>query len=518
MLTVSITVENLDQVADINSYDITLDYGGAPVSFHQFRTDSTLTDDVGMTTAQNDDAANSQATIGAFGNTPLNTSADSGAVVIAVFKVESRGSGPVPFPDVQLNGLDPPDPNLTRAPFTITVGTSPIGEARAEGPGAAVAVEGTVTRAYGTHLRLQDESGPTGASGLAVRQAGGPLSEEVQQAIEGGTIAQGTVLTVRGTLSEREGLLLIDGADLDSYAVEDQGPLPPAQSVSLSDLQAPGGADYESELLRVSGLSFERPGATGGTLDANTTYAVVGENGTPFDYRVGDADETTVIGASIPQGSFTYEGVLGRSAGGFAFVPVWRSTGLPVELTRFEATLSGGAATLTWHTASETANAGFYVQHRPPEGRAWAALGFVESGATGGTADAPQSYRFRTEALSPGLHRFRLRQVDLDGTSSFSDTVRVRMAAERALSLTRIGARPARTAARFRVTTGRAGPATVTLYDALGRQVRRVWAGDVAAGTAHVVRVRVADLPSGTYFARLAGPGGTDARKLTVVR
>ena len=39
--------------------------------------------------------------------------------------------------------------------------TTPIIEARNQGPESTVTVEGTVTRAFGAYVRLQDESGPT---------------------------------------------------------------------------------------------------------------------------------------------------------------------------------------------------------------------------------------------------------------------------------------------------------------------------------------------------------------------
>lgn len=514
-LTVPIEVQNLDEAARINAVDLTLDFGSAPVDFVEFNTSDTLLD--GWFTDQSDDGT--QAELSGASNDPLGGGASSGILVKAVFEVTEQGSGIIAFPDVRFNDVNPPGADLSRADFSVTVGAAlTIGEAREQGPGTSAVLEGTVTRAFGAYARFQDESGPTGASGLTLRQAGGPLSEDFQADIAEGTIAQGTELTVRGTLSERNGLLVIDGDDLASYSVTGQGPLPFPQPVSLFELEFPNGTDYESELLRVEGLSFDNPEATGGTLDSNTTYTIVDKNGTAFDYRVGSAEETSLIGATIPEDSFTYEGVLGRSEGRFALVPVRRSTGLPVELARFEATLSEKAATLTWQTASETDNAGFEVQHRPPGAGAWDDLGFIESSAEGGTTDTPQSYRFETAPLPPGEHRFRLRQVDLGGTATLSDTVHVEVRAGRTLSLTRTGPHPARTSTRFGVTTSKPGTATVTLYDALGRRVRRVWTDDVQAGTRHVVTVQVQDLPSGTYFARLTGPGGTQTRRLTVVQ
>lgn len=515
-LVVPITVTGLDRAADIFSYDITLDYGGAPVDFVEFSTDTTLTDDAGFITGQNDDEANAQASISAFGADALSAGADSGAVANAVFEVTGDESGTVTFPDVAFNDVNPPGVDLSRADFSITVGaTMTIGEARGQGPGASVAVEGTVTRAFGASLRFQDESGPTGASGLTLRQAGGPLSEDFQSDIAGGTIAQGTQLTVRGTLSERDGLLVIDGENLASYSVTGQGFLPFPQSVSLFELEAPSGDDYESELLRVEGPSFDDPGATGGTLEANTTYTVVDKDGTTFDYRVGSAEETDVIGAPIPQGTFTYEGVLGRSAGGFALVPVRRSTGLPVEMAGFTATATESGALLEWSTASETGNAGFEVQHQGPGASGFSSAGFVEGA---GTSTTSQRYQYRLSGLEPGTHRFRLQQRDTDGTTSLTDPIVLSMEAERALTFETTGSNPVRQETQLTFTVKQNGPARVNLYNVLGQQVRTLFDQTATVGDRYTVEVDASGLPTGKYFAQLAGPSGTRTQQIVLVR
>src|SRR6056297_2434108 len=84
---------------------------------------------------------------------------------------------------------------------TSSVAQVPIYEARQQGDGSDVTVEGTVTRAYGDFVRLQDDSGPTGASALVVRQTGGGLYDDIQD----GTVSRGTELQVSGTLSDFNG-------------------------------------------------------------------------------------------------------------------------------------------------------------------------------------------------------------------------------------------------------------------------------------------------------------------------
>lgn len=200
--------------------------------------------------------------------------------------------------------------------FGLSIGAKPIAEARDEGRAAilngnqvTVTIRGTVTRAFGGYARFQDDSGPTGASGMVIRQVGGGLTDQFQQDISDGVIQPGTELLVTGTLSQFSGLLQINGDDLSSYDVISQGDPPEPQTVTLSDIAAPDGEDYMSELIRVEGLSF--PDASG-NFEGGTTYTVENEEGTTFQFRVQGTDETNIAGTPIPDGTFNYEGILGQ--------------------------------------------------------------------------------------------------------------------------------------------------------------------------------------------------------------
>lgn len=202
--------------------------------------------------------------------------------------------------------------------FSLSIGAKPIAEARAEGRQAlingnqvTVTIRGTVSRAFGGYARLQDDSGPTGASGMVIRQVGGGLTDQFQQDISDGVIQPGTELLLTGTLSQFSGLLQINGDDLSSYSVISQGNPPEPQTVTLDDISAPGGEDYMSELIRVEGLSF-LDSDTSDTFQGGTTYTVMNAEGTEFMFRIQGSDETNIAGTPIPNGTFTYEGILGQ--------------------------------------------------------------------------------------------------------------------------------------------------------------------------------------------------------------
>jgi len=196
-----------------------------------------------------------------------------------------------------------------------------------------------------------------------------------------------------------------------------------------------------------------------------------------------------------------------------------QSSKLPVSLTALEATPSGsGTVALTWQVASEQNNAGFVVQHQGPAGDDWSRLGFVESAAPSGTTTEAQSYRYDAADLTVGTHRFRLRQVDLDGSATLTDPVTVELQMTETLRLSGPAPNPVHNQARLSFALKKKGKAVVTLYNVLGQRVRTLYDGRPAAGEERALHVPVRTLASGVYIVRLQALGHTRTRRLTVVQ
>nr|AGF93512.1 conserved hypothetical protein, secreted [uncultured organism] len=206
------------------------------------------------------------------------------------------------------------------AQFTLTITENDeviaIDDARATaGSDEVVNVQGVVTRAFGAYARIQDTSGPTGASGIVIRQTGdGETATAFRQDIEDGTIQPGTVLSVRGSVSAFSGLLQFNGGDLDLYQISGQGEPPAPQVISLDEVQDGSGEEYESELVRIEGLTL--PDATDNTFEEGS-YTAEDADGTQGTLRIQGDDETAVIGEPIPGGTFAFEGVVGQFNFGF---------------------------------------------------------------------------------------------------------------------------------------------------------------------------------------------------------
>jgi hypothetical protein len=200
------------------------------------------------------------------------------------------------------------------------------------------------------------------------------------------------------------------------------------------------------------------------------------------------------------------------------FVDMQTGASIPVELARFAAFVDGREVTLRWQTASETQNAGFEIQHAPGGSSTaprWRTLNFVEGA---GTTQTPQTYQLRTDPLAPGPHRFRLKQIDADGTSHFSDVVQVTLQMERPLRLSAPRPHPVRKTSTLRFGVQDGQQATLTLYDALGRQIETLFHGTPPSGTMQTVRLNANRLSSGTYFVRLQAGGRSQSQRVTVAR
>ena len=209
----------------------------------------------------------------------------------------------------------------------------------------------------------------------------------------------------------------------------------------------------------------------------------------------------------------TFRGVFYDDAGTALFERTVTKGALPVELLSFAATADGDRVRLRWATASETANAGFHVEHRPADEGTWRSAGFV---AGAGTTAERRTYSFDVPGLAPGRHAFRLRQTDADGAVHVSVEARATVAPTSAVWLGPPAPNPAAGTVHVRFAVAAGGPARLALYDALGRRVAVLFDGSITAGTPLDATFDAARLLSGAYVLVLTTPTGTARRTVTV--
>lgn len=99
---------------------------------------------------------------------------------------------------------------------------------------------------------------------------------------------------------------------------------------------------------------------------------------------------------------------------------------LPVEFALpLHAEEHEGMALLTWTTATEQNNRGFFVERMTTSSDLWEKVGFEASKVT--NSNSPVGYTFVDRNVSIGTYKYRLVQMDLDGTETVSNVAEVRI-------------------------------------------------------------------------------------------
>lgn len=182
-----------------------------------------------------------------------------------------------------------------------------------------------------------------------------------------------------------------------------------------------------------------------------------------------------ILGSDINNGLF----VLGRQ----------QLISLPVSYASWTVHGDGKNALLQWTTAAEQDNAGFGVQHSQ-DGINYQEIGFVAPSNS-------RDYSFVHAEPGNGINYYRLRQVDIDGSESYSEIRRIEFTSNQ--EALRIFPNPTATGAELTL-TGFPESASWTLHDLNGRKL--------SEGTGPRLRVEAA----GVYLLR----AGREVRRVVV--
>jgi Secretion system C-terminal sorting domain len=175
---------------------------------------------------------------------------------------------------------------------------------------------------------------------------------------------------------------------------------------------------------------------------------------------------------------------------------------IPVELTSFTAVTKENNVILNWSTATEVNNSGFEVQ-RSTNNNEFITAGFIDGK---GTVSEVQDYTFTDKNLEVGNYSYRLKQVDYDGTSEYSDIVEVEVLAPNVYSLEQNYPNPFNPATVINFSLASNSKVTLKVFDALGQEVAELVNGKLLAGV-HNINFNASILNSGVYFYRINAVG-----------
>jgi hypothetical protein len=372
---------------------------------------------------------------------------------------------------------------------------------------------------YNGFLAKYVDQGSTYANGW-VTSLGGPTGTDMCK----GVAAVGPSLYVTGSFEATAtvaGQALTSAGDRDVFVAKytDQGPgvagvwatsggpsydMPTAiasngTSVYVTGAYGPSGT-FAGQPLTAAGFAdiFVAKYTDQGPSVANGWAVGAGGSSPDYSYALALTDGGVYVGGSlipgVTVGPTTFTSPSGATLNFLGQLRDDTPAPLPVQLAAFAAAPLGPTAVrLSWATATEVNSARFEVE-RSLDGYRFAHIGRVPAA---GSSHAPRSYGLTDAALPAGasLLYYRLRQVDQDGTATYSPVRSVGLAPATGLALY---PNPAQAATTL---LGAAPGAAVRLLDALGREV----ATATADASGHAYLHWPAGLAQGVYVVRAAG-------------
>jgi len=189
---------------------------------------------------------------------------------------------------------------------------------------------------------------------------------------------------------------------------------------------------------------------------------------------------------------------------------------LPVELLAFTASVKNSEVQLFWSTASELNNRGFEIERSVNDNNGFVTVGFVDG--KGSTTEI-NYYSFLDNPQLSGVNQihYRLKQVDFDGTFSYSDIVNVSYDVPAKFVLSQNFPNPFNPSTRISYFVSKESFVNIKVYDFLGREVKTLVGENQPIGSYDVV-FDASNLPSGTYFCTMITGNFSDTKKMIVLK
>jgi len=277
--------------------------------------------------------------------------------------------------------------------------------------------------------------------------------------------------------------------------------------------------EYKTNQAKIEGqyIGIKNAGIKRGTWPAANVNGTIILNDVSGDSLEMFLDrDTDIDGSPQPATPFDVLGVATQFNGRPQIQPSARadfrpSGSLPVELVEFRANAIGTDVELNWRTASETDNYGFEIQRKTTNSE-FQKIGFV---AGHGTTAQAQSYHFVDGKLAIGTYYYRLKQIDRDGSFSFSAAIEaVASIAPETFTLRQNHPNPFNPVTTIEFVLGKSQKARLAVYNVLGHEIAILFDGQVEAGKSYRFEFDGAKHASGIYFYRLQSGERTQIRKM----
>ena len=189
---------------------------------------------------------------------------------------------------------------------------------------------------------------------------------------------------------------------------------------------------------------------------------------------------------------------------------------VPVELTSFTASISNNVVSLKWITATELNNSGFYIERANVKtSNEWETVNFVNG--AGSTTETKQ-YAFSDRLPLQGLSYYRLKQVDYDGSYTYSSIVEVNNnAVVDNFILAQNYPNPFNPSTKISWQSQLDAQTSLKIYDALGNEVATLINEFKPAGS-YEVDFNASNFTSGVYLYKIEAGNFSQTRKMLLIK
>ena len=189
---------------------------------------------------------------------------------------------------------------------------------------------------------------------------------------------------------------------------------------------------------------------------------------------------------------------------------------VPVELLAFTASVNKSEVQLIWSTASELNNKGFEIERSADDASNFTTIGFVEGK---GSSNEINHYVYSDNPDLNGVHTlyYRLKQVDFDGTFSYSNVVNITYDVPTEFVLNQNYPNPFNPSTRITYFLPEEGFVSIKIYDFLGREIETL-VNDFQETGSYQIDFDASNLSSGTYFYTMVAKNYTSTKKMVILK
>ncbi|MBK8554223.1 MAG: T9SS type A sorting domain-containing protein [Ignavibacteria bacterium] len=191
---------------------------------------------------------------------------------------------------------------------------------------------------------------------------------------------------------------------------------------------------------------------------------------------------------------------------------------LPVELESFTSSVIENNVNLIWRVNSEINNAGFDIERSGVKGQTsneWIKTGFVNGK---GTATYSQLYSFEDKNLSSGKYKYRLKQIDFNGSFKYYDLQNeVVVGVPVRFNLSQNYPNPFNPATKIKFEIPVDSKVMLKIYDNIGREMKTLVNEFKSAGY-YTVDFNGSNFSSGVYFYKITAGDFSEVKKMTLLK